>query len=298
MKKALFLLSFLFIGYICNGQLKPPHQTDTLVIKSVTYNYSDILEENWPCEYILKSATHFEFGDQKFEIRNVESTWNNIVFYLRNDETQISSMTYNNSRTPEITITFSGYSFICTLCRNLVSQKPNVKQEDSESKVSIVEETTVDDFGDVEKTEPIRPKEINKKALFKSAPNFQQIDTLAPQTSSQPSDILNESHSQGTIKDGNETVHPNAHLKGRTIIGSLPKPDYNSAESGKVVVSIKVDRYGAVVEARAGVAGTTLAIKDAWDTAKKAALETQFNIKVDAPEFQYGTITYFFNAAK
>ena len=272
MKKALFLLSFLFIGYICNGQLKPPQQTDTLVIKSVTYNYSDILEENWPCKYILKSATHFEFGDQKFEIRNVESMWRNIVFYLGNDEMPISTLTYNNSRSPEITIIFSGYSFVCTLCRNLVTQKSNVKPEESESKVSIIEETTVDDFSDVEKA--------------------------VPQTSFQPSDILNESHSQGNIKDGNETGDPNAHLKGRSIIGSLPKPDYDITESGKVVVSIKVDRTGAVVEARAGVAGTSTCSKAAWDAAQKAALETQFTSNDDAPEFQYGTITYIFNAAK
>ena len=171
----------------------------------------------------------------------------------------------------------------------------HAEAQEKGTKQNVAEESTVDDFGDVEKTEPQRPKEINKKALFTSANNFQQKDTLAPQTSSQPSNKLKEGHSQGNIKDGNETGDPNAHLKGRSIIGSLPKPDYDITESGKVVVSIKVDRTGAVVEARAGVEGTTLGSKDAWEAAKKAALETQFNFKDDAPEFQYGTITYIFN---
>ena len=60
-------------------------------------------------------------------------------------------------------------------------------------------------------------------------------------------------------------------------------------------MKIKVNRDGTVVEATPGEAGTTLDKKEAYDAAKKAALKTQFNMKADAPEFQYGTITYIFN---
>ena len=79
------------------------------------------------------------------------------------------------------------------------------------------------------------------------------------------------------------------------MIGALPSPSYNVQESGKVVVKIKVDREGTVVEAQPGADGTNLTNKTAWEAAKKAALKTQFNVNSDAPEFQYGTITYIFN---
>ena len=61
------------------------------------------------------------------------------------------------------------------------------------------------------------------------------------------------------------------------------------------MVKIKISRDGTVVGAQPGESGTNLTDKEAWDAAKKAALKTQFSIKDDAPEFQYGTITYIFN---
>ena len=159
---------------------------------------------------------------------------------------------------------------------------------------NLAQASTVDDFGDVERTEPPREEPINKKALFSAAQNVADKDTLAPQTSSQPSDKLEAGHASGNIKDGNQTGAPNAKLAGRTVIGALPSPAYNVLESGKVVVKIKVNRDGTVVEATPGEAGTTLDKKEAYDAAKEAALKTQFNMKSDAPEFQYGTITYIF----
>ena len=56
MKHLIFTTILLLASFICQGQLKPPQQTDTLIIKSVKYNYSEITEENWPCKYILKSS--------------------------------------------------------------------------------------------------------------------------------------------------------------------------------------------------------------------------------------------------
>ena len=82
------------------------------------------------------------------------------------------------------------------------------------------------------------------------------------------------------------------------MIGAIPSTTYNIKEAGKVVVKIKVDRTGTVVDAQPGDTGTNLTDKTAWDAAKKAAMRTQFNVKADAPEFQYGTITYIFNITK
>ena len=162
------------------------------------------------------------------------------------------------------------------------------------TKQNLAQASTVDDFGDVEKPEPPREEPINKKALFSAAQNVADKDTLAPQTSSQPSDKLEAGHASGNIKDGNQTGAPNAKLAGRSVIGALPSPTYNVQESGKVVVSIKVNRDGTVVEAQPGAEGTNLTSASAWEAAKKAALKAQFNVKSDAPEFQYGTITYIF----
>ena len=163
------------------------------------------------------------------------------------------------------------------------------------TKENLAQESTVDNFGDVETPEPPREKPIDKRALWSSANNLADKDTLAPQTSSQPSDKLEVGHASGNIKEGNQTGAPNAKLAGRTVIGALPSPSYNVIESGKVVVDIKVNRDGTVVEAQPGASGTNLTNKTAWEAAKKAALKTQFNLKADAPEFQYGTITYIFN---
>ena len=170
------------------------------------------------------------------------------------------------------------------------------------SKENLAQASTVDDFGDVEKSEPPREEPINKKALFSAAQNVADKDTLAPQTSSKPSYNLQPGHASGNIKEGNQTGQPNAKLAGRSVIGAIPSPDYNIQESGTVVVRIKVNRNGTVVEAQPGYTDpddkslrTTLTSKTAWEAAKKAALNTQFNMKADAPEYQYGTITYIFN---
>ena len=163
------------------------------------------------------------------------------------------------------------------------------------TKENLAQESTVDNFGDVEKSEPPREKPIDKRALFTSANNHANKDTLAAQTSSEPSDKLETGHASGNIKEGNTSGAPNAKLAGRSVIGAVPAPTYNVTESGKVIVRIKVDRNGTVVEAQPGDAGTNLTNKTAWEAAKKAAMKAQFNVKSDAPEFQYGTITYIFN---
>jgi TonB family protein len=163
------------------------------------------------------------------------------------------------------------------------------------SKENLAQASTVDDIGDVETPEPPREEPIIKKALFSSAQNFADKDTLAPQTSSEPSYNLQPGHASGNIKEGNQSGAPNAKLAGRSVIGAIPSPTYAVTESGKVVVKIKVDRNGTVVDAQPGDAGTNFTNAAAWDAAKKAALKTQFNMKADAPEFQYGTITYIFN---
>lgn len=75
---------------------------------------------------------------------------------------------------------------------------------------------------------------------------------------------------------------------------SLPKPRYTSEKSGKVVVTIAVDRDGNVTKAQAGARGTTVHDQELFIQAENAAKRAKFKKDEDAPEKQIGTITYSF----
>ena len=83
------------------------------------------------------------------------------------------------------------------------------------------------------------------------------------------------------------------NLAGRKPM-SLPKPEYNGKEEGKVVVEVTVDRNGKVTKAIPGVKGSTTLDDYLLSVAKKAALASRFDRKPDAPAYQKGTITYIF----
>ena len=82
-------------------------------------------------------------------------------------------------------------------------------------------------------------------------------------------------------------------LAGRNPV-SLPKPEYNVQEAGKVVVKIRVNREGVVTYAEAGAQGTNTLNKELLEAARKAALKARFNRSPDAAFTQQGTITYHF----
>ena len=163
------------------------------------------------------------------------------------------------------------------------------------TKTNEAPEAKVDEFGDVEVKDPEPKKEIDKRALFRTADNKTQKDTLAAQTAREVSDALKAGHAQGNTKTGETSGEPNAKLAGRSINGTLPRPSYNVQASGKVVVQIWVDNYGQVQKAVAGVEGTTVSDQTLWQAARKAALGAHFNMSADAPALQEGTITYIFN---
>ena len=98
------------------------------------------------------------------------------------------------------------------------------------SKNNLAEESTVDDFGDVEKYEPEREKPINKKALFSAAKNKNAKDTLAAQTAAKVSDALKAGHAQGNTHTSINSNTPNAVLKGRKTVGVIARPEYRVQE--------------------------------------------------------------------
>ena len=163
------------------------------------------------------------------------------------------------------------------------------------TKPNQAKEATMGDQGDVEQYEPPREKPIDNRALFHAANNKTDKDTLAAQTASKISESLKAGHPQGNTNVGKTDGSPNAHLQGRTVLGTLPRPSYAVQNSGIVVVKIWVDQYGTVQKAVARHDGTTVTDKDLWNAARKAALGAHFNMSADAPALQEGTITYKFN---
>ncbi|MCF0165501.1 MAG: TonB family protein [Bacteroidales bacterium] len=160
------------------------------------------------------------------------------------------------------------------------------------TKTNAAREATIGEDGDVEVYEPKREKEIDNRALF-SAANNSEKDTLAAQVAKKVSDALTAGHPEGNTRTGNTEGEPSAKLEGRSVMGSLPLPNYKMQKAGKVVVKIWVNREGKVTRAVAGAAGTT-ADQSLWQAARDAALQAHFNTSATAPESQEGTITYIF----
>lgn len=85
---------------------------------------------------------------------------------------------------------------------------------------------------------------------------------------------------------------PSWDLSGRSVVGVLPLPSYNAQVSGKIVISITVDKSGKVINTEIG-RGTTidnLALRKAAET---AALQARFSVSPNAGN-QVGSITYHY----
>lgn len=107
----------------------------------------------------------------------------------------------------------------------------------------------------------------------------------APGTSSSGSTTARESNTEVVVKLD----------KDRAIVGSLPVPSFNTDDwhtGFVIVVRIKVDQNGEVVEADPGVVGTTVTYKKLWDLASEAAKKTKFEKVSDSSLVQIGTIIY------
>lgn len=74
----------------------------------------------------------------------------------------------------------------------------------------------------------------------------------------------------------------------------LPMPVYDTNATGRVVVSITVDRQGRVIRANAGAKGSTTYDRTLLRLAEEAAMLARFDINPGAPVDQRGTLTYVF----
>ncbi len=89
----------------------------------------------------------------------------------------------------------------------------------------------------------------------------------------------------------------NYELSGRKAL-SKPNPKYNCNEQGIVVVQISVNAAGQVIQAIAGIKGTTNTAKCLTEQAKIAAQNTKFDASATAPEKQVGKIIYNFRLSE
>lgn len=144
------------------------------------------------------------------------------------------------------------------------------------------------------KPEPEPPKPvINETAMW---PRPGQSTTESGSSEGISSGSGNMGDLSGTTESDNfaEGLGGNgiAYLEGRNPL-HLQKPEFPIREEGKIVVEIRVDQTGKVISANPGIKGSTTLNRILLEAAKKAALESKFDTKENAP-VQIGTITYYF----
>ena len=190
-----------------------------------------------------------------------------------------------------------------------VGRQPQAEETDPTKEVELVQKaespykndrpnttpaTKPNAHGDVEVPAPKQEEpKLDSRASF---PGMSQKDdkATAPHSAAEASEGFKAGQPDGNTKEGRLSGNANAHLQGRNVVGTLPKPSYNAQMEGTVVVQVKVDQYGNVTEAIPGVEGTTVTDKSLWNAARAAAMKAHFNMSADAPVLQTGTITYKF----
>jgi TonB family protein len=190
-----------------------------------------------------------------------------------------------------------------------VGQEPQAEEIDLEREVELVQKaesptvsdrpnvtpaTRPDAHGDVEvPTPPVEEPQLDPRASFPGM-SSKESDATTPHSAAEASEGFKAGQPDGNTPEGKTEGSANAHVKGRNVVGTLPKPSYATQTEGVVVVQVKVDQYGTVTEAVPGAEGTTATDKNLWAAARNAALKAHFNMDANAPAVQTGTITYIF----
>ncbi|MEZ4888388.1 MAG: hypothetical protein R3E32_26905 [Chitinophagales bacterium] len=147
-------------------------------------------------------------------------------------------------------------------------------------------------------TEPVETKpDINTDALFKGSKNSsggQGTDGSKDEDLGSKMGDVKITPNTGDTPSGEGSGGVGVSLSGRRAL-SLPKPQDDSQEVGKVVISIKVDRNGNVLEATYTSSGSTTANANLRRKAIDAAKKAKFNVSYDSPEVQTGTLSYTFS---
>lgn len=160
---------------------------------------------------------------------------------------------------------------------------------------NLTPEAKEDDHGDVEVPAPVQKEEpkLDARASF---PGMAKKDTslTAPHSAQKASEGFKAGQADGNTPSGKADGKPNAHVEGRNVLGTLPKPVYNSMESGTIIIKIRVNPEGQVTKALYEVNGSTISSTELITAAINAAYKSKFTPKMDAPVIQEGQITYKF----
>jgi periplasmic protein TonB len=155
------------------------------------------------------------------------------------------------------------------------------------------------------KTEPVKETKVEPK---KEEPvvNERAMMTGKKSTNNNPNNqgISNGAGDQGKPwGDSKSSNYGDGHGLGDSGIGydlggrkkiSLPKPEENSQIAGRVVIRIKVDQKGNVIDAVYQTKGSTTTSTGLINAAITAAKKAKFEADPNAQEVQFGTITYNF----
>ncbi|MBR4157114.1 MAG: energy transducer TonB [Bacteroidales bacterium] len=162
------------------------------------------------------------------------------------------------------------------------------KEEEPEIQEEIIEEPQE------EKQDEIVPEEkpvVNQRAMFQAPKNnnttTSEGDTKGEGIKGNPNGLKDIERYEG---NGGSGGGPAYDLGGRGA-KSIASPSKEFSEQGTIVVDIKVDRDGRVVEASIGK-GTDIVDSSMRESALRAAKNSIFNKDENAPEIQSGTITY------
>lgn len=174
----------------------------------------------------------------------------------------------------------------------LVQKSESVHESE---KPNLTPETKENNHGDVEVPAPVQKEEpkLDARASF---PGMAKKDTslTAPHSAKKASEGFKAGQADGNTVTGKTEGKANAHVEGRDILGTLPKPAYTAMESGTVIIKITVNPEGQVIRARYEVNGSTISSTELITAAINAAYKSKFTRKMDAPVIQEGQIIYKF----
>lgn len=141
--------------------------------------------------------------------------------------------------------------------------------------------------------EPKQPV-VNKGALYKkkTGASTSNSDKNSSHGSTAGRDGKSGSPDGELGKAGGGGTGGNFSLSGRSLIGSLAKPDYDERIEGQIVIEIQVGRDGRVMGATFLPKNSTISSRTIIESVRQAAMKTKFNADQSAAFTQVGTITY------
>ncbi|MDR1671299.1 MAG: TonB family protein [Alistipes sp.] len=141
-----------------------------------------------------------------------------------------------------------------------------------------------------------QPRRVDERTLF---PGNAAASNSSSQGHPPTSELGNRGSLDGVPSDADTetdlsqlTVSSGVDLKGRYLIGALPRPAYEVEVEGRVVIAITVNSDGIVTGAEYEQAGSTTNHGTLVSAARAAAMRARFT-QADA-DLQAGTITYTF----